>query len=113
MQQLSELMPEGQFHWSGRSAGGERAQLFDENGHPKKARYIWPPASNTFGKSVWKYRRKRRVGDYNREEAEAIICFMRRMLAFQPEKRPSSNDVLKSEWMARWSFPNFERSPQA
>lgn len=91
---------------------GERAQYFDDNGHPKKGRYMWPPINDAFEEGVQKYRRKRGVGEFGREEAEAILYLMRRMLAFRPEERPSADDVLKSEWMVRWAFPDFERSSQ-
>ncbi|KAF3057466.1 Serine/threonine-protein kinase spk-1 [Daldinia childiae] len=75
----------------------ERAQYFDENKHPKNGRYIWPPINDAFEEDVQKYRRKHGVGEFDREEAEAIIYLMRRMLVFRPKERPSADDVLKSE----------------
>ncbi|KAJ9291922.1 hypothetical protein DTO021C3_362 [Paecilomyces variotii] len=88
----------------------ERSQFFDENGHPKEGRYVWPPIDKAFEEGVQMYRRKCKVGEFDEEESAAILDLMRRMLAFRPEERPTAEEVLQSEWMLKWVLPDFERS---
>lgn len=88
---------------------GERGQFFDDNGHPKEGRYVWPPIDKAFEESVQTYRRKLGVGEFEREEAAAILDLMRQMLAFRPEERPTAEEVLQSEWMVKWVLPELER----
>lgn len=73
---------------------------------------MWPPIEHAFEDWVQKYRRKRGVGDFGREETATIFYLIRRMLAFKPEERPSAEEILKSEWMVKWVMPDLERSLQ-
>jgi serine/threonine protein kinase len=50
------------------------------------------------------------MGEFDKDEAAAILALMRQMLAFRPEERPTAEEVLKSEWMAKWALPDFNRS---
>ncbi|KAK6949461.1 hypothetical protein Daesc_009541 [Daldinia eschscholtzii] len=86
----------------------ERAQFFEGNGRPKGGRQVWPPLEEAFEEGIQKYRRKRKAGEFDKEETTAILDLIRRMLAFLPEERPSIEEVLKSEWMVKWAFPDFE-----
>ncbi|EGE77728.2 CMGC/SRPK protein kinase [Blastomyces dermatitidis ATCC 18188] len=90
----------------------ERSQFFNQDGCPKERRDVWPPIDEAFEEGVQKYRRKRRVGEFGREETVALLELMRQMLAFQPEERPTAEEVLKSEWMVKWVLPDFKRSLQ-
>lgn len=90
----------------------ERSRFFDDNDHPKDGRYVWPPIEEAFEEGIQKYRRKLRVGEFDKEEAAAILDLMRRMLTFLPEERPSIEEVLKSEWMVKWALPDFEKALQ-
>ncbi|OGM49816.1 protein kinase domain protein [Aspergillus bombycis] len=92
-------------HWR------ERSQFFDNNGHPKEGRYVWPGIESAFEERVQKYRRKRGCG-FGREEATAIIDLMHRMLVFRPEERPTVKDILHSEWMVKWALPQLKGSSQ-
>ncbi|KAK2877292.1 hypothetical protein FQN49_001270 [Arthroderma sp. PD_2] len=91
----------------------ERGQFFNEDGSPIEGRYLWPPLDEAFEDWVQKYRRKRKVGEFSREETAAILDLMRQMLAFRPEERPTAEEILKSEWMVKWVLPDVERSLQA
>lgn len=59
--------------------------------------------------NVQKFRRERAHGGFAKEEKTAILSLMRDMLQFQPEKRPTIEKVLASEWMVKWVLPEFER----
>lgn len=91
----------------------ERDLFFDGNGKPKEGRGVWPPIKEAFEEGVQKYRRMDKIGEFDREEASAILDLMCRMLAFRPEGRPTAEEVLNSEWMMRWALPCFQRSLQA
>ncbi|CAG7997997.1 unnamed protein product [Penicillium salamii] len=79
----------------------ERGKFFDVNGRPTEGRYVWPPIEQAFEEDIQEYRRKRDVGEYDKEETAAILDLMRRMFAYPPEDRPTAEEVLKSEWMVK------------
>ncbi|KAK2792243.1 hypothetical protein FQN52_003720 [Onygenales sp. PD_12] len=91
----------------------ERDLFFDGNGNPKEDRDVWPPINEAFEEGVQKYRRMDKIGEFDSEEASAILDLMCRMLAFRPEDRPSAEEVLNSDWMVRWALPSFQQSLQA
>ncbi|KAK2760154.1 hypothetical protein FQN53_007938 [Emmonsiellopsis sp. PD_33] len=91
----------------------ERDLFFDGNGNPKEDRDVWPPINEAFEEGVQKYRRMGKIGEFDSEEASAIMDLMCRMLAFRPEDRPSAEEVLNSDWMVRWALPSFQQSLQA
>jgi hypothetical protein len=91
----------------------ERDVFFDGNGNPRKGRDVWPPRNEAFEEGVQKYRQMDKIGEFDREEASAILDLMCRMLAFRPGDRPPAEEVLDSEWMVRWALPDFQRSLQA
>ncbi|KAL4879936.1 kinase-like domain-containing protein [Aspergillus karnatakaensis] len=42
-------------------------------------------------------------------ERTALLEMLRAMRSFKPEKRPSAQQVLESEWMVKWAIPESER----
>lgn len=52
---------------------------------------------------------ERAQSGFGKEEETAILSLMRDMLQFRPEKRPTIEEVLASEWMVKWVLPEFER----
>ncbi|XP_044717144.1 kinase [Hirsutella rhossiliensis] len=106
-QQINVLGPMPAAWWEGWEA---KYTFFDENGHPKQGTYPWPPLAEAFEDGVQKYRRKFQAGIFDQEETSAILDLVRRMLAFEPEKRPTAEEVLESEWMVKWAQPDFKRS---
>lgn len=110
-QQIDVLGPMPESWWN---RWEERGLFFDEDVRPKDGRCVWPPIDEAFEEGVQKYRRRRgRVGEFDKEEAAAILGLMRRMLAFRPEDRPTAEEVLKSDWMVRWVLPDYNRSLEA
>lgn len=88
-----------------------RPQFFDEDGCPTESyrESRWPPLEESFEVGVQKWRR--RMGDeFGEDEKAAFLELMRRMLSFRPEERPTAGEVLKSEWMVKWSLPDCEQS---
>ncbi|KAF3483115.1 uncharacterized protein GIQ15_02439 [Arthroderma uncinatum] len=106
-QHIDELGPMPSSWWE---RWEERDQFFDKDGRPLEDRDVWPSIDQAFEDWVQKYRRKRNVGEFSKEEASAILDLMRRMLAFRPEERPTVEEILKSEWMVKWVLPGFDRS---
>lgn len=87
----------------------ERGQFFNQDGHPREDRDVWPRIDEAFEEGVQKYRRKREMGEFGRDETAAILDLIRQMLAFRPKERPTAEDILKSEWMVKWALPDFNR----
>ncbi|KAJ6093034.1 protein kinase domain protein [Penicillium sp. IBT 16267x] len=42
-------------------------------------------------------------------ERDALVSMLRSMLSFRPENRPSTQQVLESEWMVKWALPEYEK----
>lgn len=87
-----------------------RPRFFDEYGCPTEShmRNRWPPLDESFEIDVQKWRR--RVGsEIEENEKAAFLDLMRRMLSFRPEERPTAEEVLMSDWMVKWAFPDYER----
>ncbi|XHG07567.1 hypothetical protein AWENTII_010705 [Aspergillus wentii] len=88
-----------------------RSRFFDEHGNPTESCQInkWPSLEDSFEICVQKWRRKV-GGEIDENEKAAFLDLMRRMLAFRPEERPTVDEVLHSEWMVKWAFPDYQRS---
>lgn len=76
---------------------------------PTGVRETWPHLEDAFEQFVQKYRRKREeAGTFDESETRAILELMRGMLKFRPEDRLTIDEVLKSDWMAKWALPQLE-----
>lgn len=109
-QQIDVLGPMPQAWYS---AWEERSYFFDEDGRPVEGREVWPVLDLAFEQGVREYRRQGGVGDFDDDEADAILELMRGMLRFKPEERLTIEEVLQSEWISKWVMPDYERSLQA
>lgn len=89
----------------------ERSQFFSEDGQLTEFHQSnkWPSLEELFEDCVQK-RRRRKGSVVGEEEKEAFLNLIRRILVFRPEDRPTANEVLQSEWMVKWGFPDYERS---
>ncbi|KAJ5345395.1 hypothetical protein N7452_003399 [Penicillium brevicompactum] len=105
-QQIDILGPVPQHWWD---QWKERGEFFDLNGRPVEGRYVWPPMEQAFKEGIQKYGRLGQLGEYGKDETDAILDLMRRMFAFRPEDQPTAEEVLRSEWMVKWCLPDFER----
>ncbi len=71
----------------------------------------WPaPLEETFEECVQLYRRKRKVGEFGNDEKRALLRLLRGMLLFEPSQRMSAAEVMESEWMTKYAFPDYEQS---
>ncbi|KAJ5577626.1 uncharacterized protein N7459_006590 [Penicillium hispanicum] len=92
-------------NWEGRS------RFFDEYGCPTESHKEnrWPSLEESFEIGVQKWRRRDGTG-IEGNEIIAFLDLMRQMLSFRPEERPTAEVLLKSEWMVKWTLPDFKRS---
>lgn len=63
-----------------------------------------------FEEGMQKFKRKLEVGAFDELEKKAFLSLIRRMLTFDPTKRISVDEVLRSEWMVRWVIPDVKKS---
>lgn len=87
-----------------------KSQYFDAEGVAKEEREAHGLIEQEFEGRVQRFRRKLKVGEFDKDETAAIICLMRRMLGFQPEDRPTCDEVLQSAWMVGWALPELRRA---
>lgn len=88
----------------------DRIKFFDEKGEPKAGRCVWPKIEEAFEERVQRWRRDGGVDVFCRDESAAILNMMRQMLRYRPDERPTVDQVLKSEWMEKWAYPDFKRA---
>ncbi|KAH6914794.1 kinase domain protein [Coprinopsis sp. MPI-PUGE-AT-0042] len=87
----------------------ERHKFYDEAGMPKEGREVWPSLEESFEIRIQHFRRRVKMVEFDQEEAAAVLDLVRRMLALQPEERPTAEEVLSSEWMVKWALPELWR----
>lgn len=102
---LGPMPSEWWLRWDG------RAEFFDEHGCPTESYQAdrWPPLEDSFEIGIQKWRR-RVGGAIGASDKAVFLDLMRHMLSFQPRERPTVDQVLTSEWMAKWAFPDYRRS---
>jgi serine/threonine protein kinase len=70
-----------------------------------------PPLDQTFEETVQRFRRRSpKYGIFEEDETAAILTLMRGMLRFDPEKRMTMEEVLRSEWMLKWAMPELRKA---
>jgi hypothetical protein len=94
--------------WLRRWEGG--MEFFNEEGEPIASRHNWPKIEQAFEERVQNFRREDGVDVFCRDEAAAIVNMMRQMLRYRPEERLTVDQVLKSEWMEKWAYPDYKRA---
>lgn len=87
-----------------------RAKYFNDDGSPRPRREIWPNLEQSFEECVQKHRRELNMGEYGRDETDAILDLMGRMLKLKPKERITIDEVLQCEWMTNWARPDYRRS---
>ncbi|EJP66483.1 protein kinase domain protein [Beauveria bassiana ARSEF 2860] len=88
----------------------ERGDYFDENGNSIQGQYGGPTLNKAFDDWLHKNRLEFEVGSFSEEEKTAFLQLLRRMLSYDPLKRPTADEVLKSGWIANWAMDDFEKS---
>lgn len=83
-----------------------RHNRFAEDGTPIN-RNPFRSWDDRFEDSVQQPRRDSGMPPFDLEERNAVSSMLRSMLSFRPENRPTAEQVLDSEWMAKWALPQY------
>ncbi|KAL2802759.1 kinase-like protein [Aspergillus granulosus] len=97
---LGVLPPEWWRKWEA------RRQFFTEDGKPMN-RDPFRSWDDRFEDSVQEPRRDNGMPLFDARERDAIFDMLRPMFSFRPENRPTTQQILKSEWMIRWALPEY------
>jgi serine/threonine protein kinase len=83
-----------------------RHEKFTEDGKPINRKYFrsW---DDRFKDSIEEPRRDRKIPSFDARERDAIFNLLRQMLSFRPEDRPTTKQILQSEWMVKWALPEY------
>ncbi|RAL12027.1 kinase-like protein [Aspergillus homomorphus CBS 101889] len=102
---LGILPPEWWRRWEVRS------HKFIEDGVPINRNHFrsW---KDRFEDSVQQPRQECGMSLFDATERDAIFDMLRPMFSFRPEDRSTTQQILKSEWMAKWALPEYERIRQ-
>ncbi|RAH71180.1 kinase-like protein [Aspergillus aculeatinus CBS 121060] len=95
--------------WRGWEA---RREKFTEDGRPIN-RNPFRSWSDRFEDSVQQPRRQEGMPVLGDDERDAIFDMLRPMLAFRPEERCTTKQILESEWMVKWALPAYEKIPRS
>jgi serine/threonine protein kinase len=97
---LGILPPEWWQNWEARRL------KFTEDAKPLKRNYFrsW---EDRFEDSVHQPRRDSGIPSFDAREKEAFFDMLRPMLSFRPENRPTTKQILESEWMVKWALPEY------
>ncbi|CAI7640373.1 unnamed protein product [Penicillium discolor] len=99
---LGVLPPEWWKRWEARQT------KFTEDGKPINRAYDYFRSwDNRFEDSVEKPRRDKGIPSFDAKERDAIFDMLRPMLSFRPEDRPTTKQILQSEWMVKWALPEY------
>lgn len=85
-----------------------RRYKFTEDGEPIN-RNPYRSWEDRFEDSVQQPRRDSGMPPFDANERDAVFDMLRPMLSFRPEHRPTTKQVLKSEWMVRWALPEYDK----
>lgn len=86
-----------------------RRNFCAEDGTPIESRRT-PSWDTRFEKDIQQPRREQSMGALDEKEAAAFNGMLRSMLSYKPEDRPTTKEVLESEWMKEYALPEYERS---
>ncbi|GFG26633.1 serine/threonine-protein kinase SRPK [Aspergillus udagawae] len=99
---LGTLPPEWWKTWEARQ------HKFAEDGTPLN-RNPFRSWGDRFEDSVQQPRQDSGMPLFDARERDAIFDMLRPMLSFRPEDRPTTKQVLESEWMVKWALPEYGR----
>ncbi|CAP79404.1 Pc17g01170 [Penicillium rubens Wisconsin 54-1255] len=83
-----------------------RRLKFTEDGKPMN-RNPFRSWDDRFKDSVQQPRRESDIPPFDAREREAFFDMLRPMLSFRPENRPTTKQILDSEWMLKWALPEY------
>ncbi|KAI3332848.1 kinase-like domain-containing protein [Ustulina deusta] len=91
----------------------DRGTWFDDAGRPLGNECdIWS-WDRRFEEWLQELRRYCGMDTVGEEEKAALLDLLRWMLAWKPEERPSSEEVLDTVWMKKWALPAYEQGRKA
>lgn len=99
---LGVLPPEWWSRWEA------RRHRFTEDGKPIN-RNPFRSWDDRFEDSVQQPRRDSEMLSFDARERDAIFDMLRPMLSFRPENRPTTQQILESEWMVKWALPEYSK----
>lgn len=97
---LGILPPEWWSKWEA------RRHKFFEDGKPMN-RNPFRSWDDRFEDSVQQPRRDSGMPLFDARERNAVFDMLRLMLSFRPENRPTTQQILQSEWMVKWALPEY------
>ncbi|KAJ5488515.1 hypothetical protein N7539_003405, partial [Penicillium diatomitis] len=62
-----------------------------------------------FEDSMQQPRRDNGMPLFDARDRDAIFDMLRPMLSFRPESRPTTQQILESEWMVKWALPEYSK----
>ncbi|KOC15951.1 hypothetical protein AFLA70_169g002291 [Aspergillus flavus AF70] len=74
-----------------------------------QSKYLNRSLEDRFKNTVQQARIEARMPSFKSDEQDALLSMLHSMLCFQPEHRPSAQQVLESEWMVKWALPEYEK----
>jgi len=99
-------------HRNGGINGKDDMGRFTKNGEPKNGQPCWS-CEDRFEDSVQEPRWEKGMSAINEVERDALFAILRSMLVFRPKNRPTAKQVLGSEWMVKWTLPEFDKCRRA
>ncbi|CAG8909601.1 unnamed protein product [Penicillium egyptiacum] len=84
-----------------------RHHKFTEDCKPIKNCEYFRSWDDRFRRSVEEPRRDRKIPSFDARERDAIFELLRQMLSFRPEDRPTTKQILESEWTVKWALPEY------
>jgi serine/threonine protein kinase len=100
---LGHLPPDWWTRWANRSESFNE-QLERTDGAPRR------PWAARFEYSIQEPRRECGMAEFEEDEKASLSALLLSMLAFKPEDRPSAQQVLESDWVAKWALPELDRA---
>ena len=85
-----------------------RRYKFTEDGKPIN-RNPYRSWEDRFEDSVQQPRQDSGMPLFDPKEREALFDMLRPMLSFRPGIRPTTRQLLDSEWMVKWALPEYDK----
>ncbi|KAJ5375026.1 kinase-like domain-containing protein [Penicillium concentricum] len=85
-----------------------RARWFNEDWERKIEAHS-RPLEQRFNDSVRQPRQEFRMDELDEIEKVALLSMLKAMLAFDPEERPTAQEVLNCEWIQKWALPELSQ----
>lgn len=85
-----------------------RTRWFNEDG-TRHSGALSRPLERRFNDAIQKPRQESQMDEVEEAERAALFAMLRAMLAFEPGRRPTANEVMEYEWIQKWALPEVSR----